>query len=65
MPERTVGPFRDAVAVRGPGALRARLMLPQHTNALLFSKPGSLQRSVPQKAGLLLRAEEIFSGRSR
>ena len=44
--------LRDAVLAREIGGLRARLMLPQHANNLLFRKPGSLHLSVLHKAGL-------------
>ena len=40
------------VLAREIGGLRARLMLPQHANNLLFRKPGSLHLSVLHKAGL-------------
>src|SRR6202035_2163966 len=56
--------LRDAVLAREIGRLRARLVLPQHANNLLFRKPGSLHLSFLHKAGLLLRVEEVCSGRS-
>jgi hypothetical protein len=44
--------FRDAVLAGEIGGLRTGLLLAQHTNNLLFRKPGSLHLSVLQKAGL-------------
>src|SRR6195256_3923625 len=41
----------ETPCLREIGGLRARLMLPQHANNLLFRKPGSLL-SILHKAGL-------------